>query len=43
MTIADALGLDDVKSMALSLYFFELIFTAPILVTLGLSKTLEFH
>ncbi|GIT35162.1 MAG: hypothetical protein Ct9H300mP4_14810 [Gammaproteobacteria bacterium] len=42
-TIADALGLDDVESMALSPYFLEPITTAPILVTLGGAETPEFH
>jgi len=42
-TIADALGLDDVESMALSPHFFEPITTAPILVTLGGAETPEFH
>ena len=42
-TIADALGLDDVESMALSPHFFEPITTAPILVTLGGTETPEFH
>ena len=42
-TIADALGLDDAESMALSPHFFEPITTAPILVTLGGAETPEFH
>ena len=42
-SIADALGLDDVESMALSPHFFEPITTAPILVTLGGAETPEFH
>jgi arylformamidase len=42
-TIADALGLDDVESMALSPHFFEPVTKAPILVTLGGAETPEFH
>ena len=42
-TIADALGLNDVESMALSPHFFEPITTAPILVTRGGAETPEFH
>ena len=42
-TIADALGLDDAESLALSPHFFEPITTAPILVTLGGAETPEFH
>ena len=42
-TIADALGLDDAESMALSPHFFEPTTKAPILVTLGGSETSEFH
>ena len=42
-TIADALGLDDAESLALSPHFFEPKTDAPILVTLGGGETPEFH
>ncbi|MDC0983525.1 alpha/beta hydrolase [Candidatus Thioglobus sp.] len=42
-TIADALGLDDAESLALSPHFFEPQTQAPILVTLGGGETPEFH
>ena len=42
-TIADALGLDDEESQALSPHFFEPQTEAPILVTLGGGETPEFH
>ena len=42
-TIADALGLDDEESLALSPHFFEPKTEAPILVTLGGGETPEFH
>ena len=42
-TIADALGLDDAESLALSPHFFEPQTQAPILVTLGGGETSEFH
>ena len=42
-TIADALGLDDEESQALSPHFFEPQTKAPILVTLGGGETPEFH
>ena len=42
-TIADALGLDDKESQALSPHFFEPQTEAPILVTLGGGETPEFH
>ena len=42
-TIADALGLDDEESHALSPHFFEPNTDAPILVTLGGGETSEFH
>ena len=42
-TIADALGLDDEESLALSPHFFEPQTQAPILVTLGGGETPEFH
>ena len=42
-TIADALGLDDKESLALSPHFFEPKTDAPILVTLGGGETPEFH
>ena len=42
-TIADALGLDDEESLALSPHFFEPKTDAPILVTLGGGETPEFH
>ena len=42
-TIADALGLDDQESQALSPYFFEPQTEAPILVTLGGGETPEYH
>jgi arylformamidase len=41
-TIADALGLDDEESMALSPYFYQPQTEAPILVTLGGGETPEF-
>ena len=42
-TIADALGLDDAESLALSPHFFEPQTQAPILVILGGGETPEFH
>ena len=42
-TIADALGLDDEESLALSPHFFEPTTDAQILVTLGGGETPEFH
>jgi len=42
-TIADALCLDDVESMALSPHFFEPVTKAPIFVALGGAETPEFH
>ena len=42
-TIADALGLDNEESLALSPHFFEPKTNAPILVTLGGGETPEFH
>ena len=42
-TIADALGLDDKESLALSPHFFEPQTEAPILVTLGGGETPEFR
>ena len=42
-TIADALGLDDAESLALSPHFFKPQTEAPILVTLGGGETPEFH
>ncbi len=42
-TIADALGLDDEESQALSPHFFKPATSAPILVTLGGGETPQFH
>ena len=42
-TIADALGLNDEESLALSPHFYQPLTEAPILVTLGAGETPEFH
>ena len=42
-SIAEALGLDDAETMALSPHFLEPITTAPILVILGEAETPAFH